>query len=224
MAVNNILFLVGIGAPTEIYQPLLQQLQQCYSLAKITSLNWWQQADFGRQDIETALQDRQTVLVGHSAGGVVALQAWQRWSQLVQKIVMLDSHIIYRASKLPSIDKMLSVMLEGDNETLKQIISQAYAPVKSNDTQFYSAFTTLVQWVNSDFELVAAKIKQKPAFALHVGFTDTNYKKYNDDTIQQEQTIWGKYGVDVRCLPMNHFDLIESQHAREISKVIADWC
>lgn len=222
-SISNILFLVGIGANAEIYQPFLQELQHQYPHAKLQTLVWWQEQDLGMKSIHNLLQDKKTLLIGHSAGGVIALKTFQQWPQLVQKIVMLDSHIIHQTNKLPSIEKMLSVMLEGDTPATQKIVQQAYAQVVQDDTQFYQAFHALVQWVNSDFELVAARFNSMPKFVLHVGFTDCNYKKYEADAMRTEQEVWGKFGIDVRCLPMNHFDLIEPAQARVINKLIADW-
>lgn len=220
---SQILFLVGIGANAGLYAAFVEELRKAFPQANVSVLEWWQQPDFGMQSLQKALQDDKTFLIGHSAGGVVSLQALQRWPEAVERVVMLDSHQIHNTGKLPSIPKMLEIMLAMDVSEIRQQVEAAYAPVVLDDTQFYKAFTALVQWVNSDLEDVFLQIKKLGHRVLHVGFTDGNYKKLDGSGVQMEKELWGKFGIDIQCLPMNHFDLIEGRQAVVVCDAIKKW-
>jgi pimeloyl-ACP methyl ester carboxylesterase len=223
-AYSKVIFLVGLGSSADLYSELLHNLHEQFPQAEFSIIEWWKHPDFGMGDLKVKLQNSNAILIGHSGGGMLALKAFAEWPGQVQRIIMLDSHIIHQISKLPSVDQMLTIMLAGDSPGVKQQIENAYASVKKDDTQFYQAFTYVVAWVNSDFERVAMNInKMPPHFVLHVGFTDSNYKTLGSAAMTTENELWGKYGMDVTCMPMNHFDLVDSSRAMALSRLISVW-
>ena len=221
---SKVIFLVGLGASADLYAPLMQDFRAQWPQAQCSILEWWSKPDFGMSDLKLALQDSKTILIGHSAGGIMALNAFAQWPDQVQRIIMLDSHIIHNTNKLPSIAKMLEIMVSDGSPEIAKRIENAYAPLIQNDSQFQKAFSFVVQWVNADFETAATKIKsQPPHFVLHIGFTDGNYKMLGSRALPAQQEIWGKYGMDVKCMPMNHFDMIDAQRAEALAELIKGW-
>src|SRR3990167_9228982 len=112
-------FLVGLGAPASLYADYLDDLKKHLPHTKLFVLEWWSQDDFGMNALQSYIGNSDAILIGHSAGSVIALQAFAKWPALVKKIIMLDSHFLRTSNNLLIVSHMLDVMLSNDSSTLK---------------------------------------------------------------------------------------------------------
>ena len=84
-----------MGAPVNLYNNLAQGFRRYFPNAKLHILAWWDLADFGSKVINDLLQNSQAILLAHSAGGIIALQALDKFPANVKKLIMLDTHVIF---------------------------------------------------------------------------------------------------------------------------------
>lgn len=217
-------FIVGLGAPASLYADYLNDLKKYLPQTKIFVLEWWNQDDFGINALQSYIGNSDVILLGHSAGGVIALQALAKWPSLVKKIIMLDSHFLHTKNTLLTVSRMLDIMLSKDNLTIKNRVKNAYAPIIDNSLAFNKALDFAIEWVNTSFTQVCTMFNTMPAHsALHIGFTNPGYQILSDEDKKVLLLLWEKFNVDVKFLPMNHFDLIDDKYAASINQLIAAW-
>lgn len=221
---NTIIFIVGLGAPAHLYADYLQNLKTLLPQSELLVLEWWSQDDFGMTQLQEYIGNSEVVLIGHSAGGSIALQAMMKWPALVKKIIMLDSHFLRTKNTLLSISRILDIMVNQDNVTIQNKVKDAYAPVVANSTQFTNALNYAIDWVNSSFDQACLHFNKMSAYsALLISFTNASYQMLDENDEIALLTQWKKFNVDVESLPMNHFDLIDKKHAAEINHLLVDW-
>jgi pimeloyl-ACP methyl ester carboxylesterase len=217
-------FLVGIGAPASLYIDYFDDLKAHLPETNVFVLEWWKQDDFGISALQSYLGKAEMMLIGHSAGSVIALQALAKWPASVKKIIMLDSHFQRSRNALPTVNGMLEIMLSQDPTELQDRVKNAYAPILENDLVFNRALEFAIKWVNDSFDQACTMLDAMPAHsALQIGFTNLAYQMLNAEDEKTLFAFWEEFGVDVECLPMNHFDLIDEQSAASINQVIAGW-
>ena len=217
-------FLVGLGAPASLYADYLDDLKKHLPHTKLFVLEWWSQDDFGMNALQSYIGNSDAILIGHSAGSVIALQAFAKWPALVKKIIMLDSHFLRTSNNLLIVSHMLDVMLSNDSSTIKNRVKSAYVPIIGNSLVFDKALKFAVDCVNLYFDQVCAMFNTMSAHSvLHIGFTNTDYQMLNGEDEKKLSGTWEKYNVDVRFLPMNHFDLIDAKYAGRINQLLEDW-
>lgn len=219
-----VIFLVGLGAPASMYACYLDNLKSYLSLKACHVIEWWSQNDFGISELQSCMADSEAILIGHSAGGAVALHALEKWPNQVKKVIMLDSHFLRSADKLSSVSGMLEVMLQNDNVFLQDKVKNAYATVVKNDRVFRVALKYAIQWVNESFDQACMLTATMPAHSiLFVGFTDSGYQSLDAEGVNKLSYYWDKFGVDVKFIPMGHFDLVDEQYADIINQSLAGW-
>lgn len=217
-------FIVGLGASASLYADYLDNLKKYLPQTKLFVLEWWNQDDFGISALQSYIGNSNVILIGHSAGGVIALQAVAKWPALVKKIILLDSHFLRTKNTLLTVSRMLDTILSKTNLTIKNKVKNAYAPIIDNSLAFNKALEFAVEWVNTRFDQVCTMFNTMPAHsALQIGFTNSGYQILNDEDERVLLAFWEKFSVDVKFFPMNHFDLIEDQYAAGINQLIADW-
>jgi len=222
--IQVVVFIVGLGAPASLYTDYLDDLKKVLPQKKLFILEWWSQDDFGINTLQSYIGNSDVMLIGHSAGGVIALQALAKWPDLVKKIVMLDSHFFRTRNALPAVSRMLDVMLCNDNLTIENRVKNAYAPILDNALTFNKALKFAVDWVGDNFDQVCAMVNSMSAHsALYIGFTNPGYQTLNMADKKVLLASWEKFSVDVRFIQMNHFDLIDVNYAANINQLIADW-
>lgn len=218
---ENIVFIVGLGAPENLYKNYLVNLKKYLPQTEIFILEWWKQADFGVKALKSYIGNSKTILIAHSAGGVIALQALIQNPASVKKIIMLDSHFLSSKSALPTVSHMLDLMLIKDKENIKIAVEFAYAPILANNVAFNKALEFAIEWVNQYFNQACAQLKMTlPHSALHLGFTNSSYQVLNPEDEKAALQFWNKFNVDASTLPMGHFDLIDEMNADSINQVI----
>lgn len=221
---KNTVFLVGLGAPTSLYADYLTNLKKNLPQTSIHVLEWWNQADFGIETLQSFMDNSEVTLIGHSGGSVIALQAFAKWPTLVKKIIMIDSHFLHTRHSLPTVSQMLDIMLSNDNLTIQNQVKDAYMPIINDDLIFNKAFQFAIDWVNDYFDEVCSTLNTLPPHSvLQIGLTNSSYQKMSIIDKKSLITLWGKYHVDVECLPINHFDLIDTKCAAAINQLIIDW-
>lgn len=218
------IFIVGLGAPANLYTNYLDNLKKYFPQTKFFVLEWWNQDDFGVNQLQSYISNSKVILIGHSAGGVIALQALAKWPKWVEKVIMLDSHFLRTKSHLLKVSHMLDIMLSNDNSTVNDRVKSAYAPIIDNSLAFNKALEFAIEWVNTSFDQVCPLFNTMPAHsALQIGFTNPSYQILNVKDKKALLASWEKFSVDVKFLPMNHFDLIDDKQADHINRLIADW-
>ena len=224
--INNktAIFIVGLCAPASLYADYLDNLKKHLPQTKLFVLEWWNQDDFGVSALQSYIGNSEVILIGHSAGSVIALQALARWPDLVKKIIMLDSHFLHSQSALPSVSGMLEIMLSKDDSTIKKRVKSAYAPIIDNSIVFDKALKFAIGWVNASFDQVCPMFNAMLAHsALQIAFTNSGYQVLNAEDKKALSALWGKFSVDVEFLTMNHFDLIDEKYAASVNRLIALW-
>jgi pimeloyl-ACP methyl ester carboxylesterase len=220
----TVIFIVGLGAPASIYTAYLENLRSHLPQMELHILEWWKQTDFGVAGLQSTMEGKEVIVIGHSAGSVLALQAFSKGPGQIKKIIMLDSHFLRTQSALPGISQMLDLMLNQDDAATQNKVRAAYAQVVENDSSFKAALQFAVDWVNAYFDQVCPQLKAMPqSSVLYIGFTNPTYQKLNAENEEALLASWKKWGVDVEFFPSNHFDLIEVEQAAAINQLIADW-
>src|SRR3990167_5770225 len=192
-----LVFIVGLGAPANLYRDYLDDLQTRLPQTQLMVLEWWNQADFGINKLQSYIGNSEVVLVGHSAGGVIALQALAKWPEQIKKIIMLDSHFLHTRKALPTVKSILDIMLSHDSPAIRHNVKNAYAPIIDNDLVFNDAFKFAIDWVNNSFDASCENLKILPSHsALHIGFTNSSYQLMNDEDQKTALVLWGKSNVD----------------------------
>lgn len=221
---KKLIFIVGLGAPASLYTNYLDSLKKHLPQSKLLVLEWWNQDDFGINALQSSIDNSEVMLIGHSAGSVLALQALSKWTDLVKKIIMLDSHFLRTKKTLHSVSRMLEIMLCNDNSSIKNRVKSAYAPIINNSLAFNKALEYAIEWVNTSFDQICNMLPTMPKHsALHIGFTNSGYQILDTADEKALLTLWEKFNVDIHFLPMNHFDLIDTKHAEIINQLIASW-
>lgn len=221
---QRIIFIVGLGAPASLYDDYLEDLKKKMPQAEILVLEWWSQKDFGFHTLQFYMNHSNVILVAHSGGSVIALQALEKWPDQIKKIVMLDSHFLRTQKTLPTVTRMLDVMLKDDDIQIQNKVRQAYAPVVDDDIAFNQAFHWAVQWVNEKFELTCHLLNAMPMHSvLFIGFTNASYQILNPEEQNALSTLWKKFHVDIYFVLISHFYLIEKMSANAINQIIVDW-
>jgi pimeloyl-ACP methyl ester carboxylesterase len=223
--INKIaVFLVGLGSPASLYSDYINNLKKHLPKTTIFVLEWWSQDDFGINELQSYINNSEVILIGHSAGSVIALQAFAKWSTLVKKIIMLDSHFLRTRNVLPTISRMLDIMLSKDDSSIKNKVKSAYAPIIKNSLAFNKAFQFAIEWVSTSFNQVCTMFNAMPAHsALYIGLTNSSYQILSTEDEKAVLALWEQYSVDVKFLRMNHFDLIDDKYAVDINQLIARW-
>jgi len=218
------IFIVGLCAPASLYADYLDDLKKHLPQTKLFVLEWWNQDDFGVNALQSYIGNSEVILIGHSAGSVIALQALARWPDLVKKIIMLDSHFLHSQNALPSVSRMLDIMLSKDDSTIKNKVKSAYSPIVDNSLVFNKALKFAMEWVNASFNQVCPMFNTMPAHsALHIAFTNSGYQILNAEDKKALSALWERFSVDVKFLSMSHFDLIDGKYAASINQLIAFW-
>ncbi len=221
---KTVIFIVGLGAPANLYKDYLEDLKARLPQTQIMVLEWWNQPDYGINKLHSYIGNSEVILIAHSAGGVIALQALEKWPGQVKKIMMLDSHFLHTRKALPTVKSILDIMLSHDSPAIRHNVKNAYAPIIDNDVVFNDAFKFAIDWVNNSFDAARDNLKNLPAHsALHIGFTNSSYQLIDDEDKKAAKELWGKSNVDTKFLPMNHFDLIDDKHAANINQSIITW-
>jgi pimeloyl-ACP methyl ester carboxylesterase len=219
-----VIFIVGLGAPASLYSDYLSDLKKQLSQIKIFVLEWWNQDDFGFSELRSYIGNSSVTLVCHSAGGSIGLQAFAKWPNLVKKMIMLDSHFLRSKTTLLTVNRMLDIILNNDHVIINNKVKSAYAPIVDNSLFFNKALNFAVEWVNTSFDQTCALFNMMPDHSgLFIGFSNTHYQMLNAEDKKALYEIWEKFNVDVKFLPMNHFDLIDVKYAIMINQLIADW-
>lgn len=220
----TVIFIVGIGAPAELYIDYLADLKEQISPTKLWVLEWWNQHDFGMNLLQSYIDNSEVILIGHSSGSNLALQALIKWPKLVKKIIMLDPHFLRTTHTLPTVARMLDVILSEDNRVTQERVTKAYEPLINNDATFNNALKYAINWVHEDFDKSCNLLKTFPTHSvLFIVFTNSNYQIVNDGSKKIIRDLWENFNVDLRFLPTHHFDLIENKCARSINQLIKDW-
>jgi pimeloyl-ACP methyl ester carboxylesterase len=221
---QTIIFLVGLGAPANLYDDYLDDLRKKLPQTKLFVLEWWSQNDFGLRILQSYIGDSELILIGHSGGSVIALQALEKWPNSIKKIVMLDSHFLRTHQSLPTVARMLDIILINNKLSIQNKIRAAYAPLLINDVAFTKALNYAIQWVNERFDMTCHSLNTLPSHSvLFIGFTNSSYQILNNEEINALSVQWKKINVDVNFFAINHFDLIENKNASVINQVIATW-
>lgn len=221
---QTVIFIVGLGAPEDLYVDYLGDLKTTLPHAKFLVLEWWNQDDFGMTTLQSYIGNSDVILIAHSAGSVIALQALEKWPAFIKKIIMLDSHFLRSHHVLPTIERMLEIMLTKDNSTIQNRVKDAYAPMLVNDAIFKNALQFAINWVNEHFDQACNLFDTMPAHAaLFIGFTNSSYQILNSEEQNTLSALWQKHNVDVKFFPINHFDLIEENNAKRINQCIVNW-
>ena len=217
-------FLVGLGAPASLYADYIDDLKKYLPQTTLFVLEWWNQADFGINTLQSYIGDSDVILIAHSAGSVIALQALAKWPTAVKKIIMLDSHFLRTKNTLVTVNHMLDIMLSKNNLTVKNKVINAYAPIIDNSLSFNKALEFAIEWVNVNFDQTCTLFNTMPAHsALLIGFTNSGYQILNAEDEKALLTLWKKFNIDLKFLPMNHFDLIDDKCAARLNQLIAGW-
>lgn len=221
---NTIIFLVGLGAPIELYNNLIENIREQVPHKAFHVLEWWNQDDFGKNELNRYLQQTSTILIGHSAGGSMAIQALVDSPDVVQRVVMLDSHTLKGMKPFPPIEKFLDILLARDSAETIEKVRTAYIPVINDTTAIDRALEFLSAWVKNDFPEVCTTIKaMQDHTVLHMGFTDSHYQVLDTEHEIELKNFWGQYNFDTQFLPMSHFDLITPSSAKLIAHKISEW-
>ena len=221
---NSIVFLAGLGAPIELYSDLIETIRTQIPHKKFHVLEWWSQHDFGKNELNRYLQNPNTILIGHSAGGSMSIQALADSPDVVRWVVMLDSHTLKGMSQLPSIEKFLDIILSCDSKEVIDKVRKAYVPLANDSKPFDRALLFLSEWVKNDFPKVCSAIKtMQDHTVLHMGFTDSQYQVLDAEHEKELSIFWGQNNFDTQFLPMTHFELILASRANMIVQEIADW-
>jgi hypothetical protein len=155
---------------------------------------------------------------------VVALQALKRWPEAIKKIIMLDSHFLRTRNTLPTVERMLDIMFSEGDTALHHRVREAYEPLIENDALFNKALKFAIEWVNNYLDEACVLLKERtPHFTLLLGFTNSSYEKLKTEEEQALRASWEKFNVDVKCLPMNHFGLIDAAQGALINQWILTW-
>ena len=171
---TTIVFLAGLAAPVQLYSHLVENIRQQIPHGVFHVLEWWNQDDFGKKELNRYLQNTSAILIGHSSGGSMAIQALADSPDVVQRVVMLDSHTLIGMKPLPSIEKFLDIVLSPDSAEIIDKVRNAYAPVVKDSTAFDRAFEFLSQWMKNDLPKVGSAIKVMQGHTvLHMGFTNS---------------------------------------------------
>lgn len=220
----KVVFLVGVGAPASLYKDYLDNLKKHLPKAKVFVLEWWNQEDFGISQLQSYIGNSEVMLIGHSAGSVIALQALMKWPAFVTKIVMLDSHFQRSKNALPTVSRMLEVMLSNNKPSIKNKIETAYAPHIDDASNFNKALSFAIEWVNTSFDSARNLFNVMPAHsALLIGFTNMSYRIMSSDDETTLTQSWKNFNVDVKSIPMNHFDLIDARYGESINQLIRNY-
>jgi pimeloyl-ACP methyl ester carboxylesterase len=221
---NTIVFLAGLGAPIQLYHPLLEIIREQIPHQAFHTMEWWNQNDYGKNEIQRYLQHSNAILIGHSSGGSMAIQALVDSPDKIQRVVMLDSHAPTATKPLPSIEKFLDTILSPDSTEIIAKVRNAYAPLVNDSTAFDRAFEYLSQWVKYDLPKVGSTIKSmQDHTVLHMGFTNSHYQVLDAKEEHELITLWGQYHFDTQFLPMSHFELIKPSHAKIVVEKISSW-
>ena len=220
---RSIVILTGLGAPISLYQQLADDLRSALPKQDIHIINWWEHEDFGQEILAKTIRNTQTILIAHSGGGVIALQALMQSPELVKRAILLDTHFLHKIPSL-TIDAMLETMLQHDNPEIKNRILEAYEPTIKNSASFFRSFHYALGWVNSSFKECLTSIQKMPAHTVfHIGFTDSSYQALDSQHIIQNQALWNPYKVDTESMPMSHFDLVIPTQAKRVASGIIKW-
>jgi len=221
---NTIVFLVGVGAPIELYNDLIESIREQIPHEAFHVLEWWNQDDFGKNELNRYLQNTSAILIGHSAGGSMAIQALADSPDVVRRVVMLDSHTLKGMKPLPSIEKFLDILLSRDSAEVIDKVRNAYASVVKDSRAFDRALEFLSEWVKNDLPEVCSIIKaMQDHMVLHMGFTNSQYQVLDVEHENELKIFWGQYNFDTQFLPMSHFDLIEPSRAKLVVHKISSW-
>lgn len=222
--IESIIFLAGLGAPIAIYNDFIQLLRDQIPHKTFHTLEWWQQQDFGSKELAGFLQDKHSILIGHSAGGSIALNALAHSPESIQRVIMLDSHTLKGMNKLPSIESFLAILLSQDSHEVIERVGEAYQLVVNDPAQFDRALLFVSAWVKDDLAQVFAKIESMDTHTvLHIASTDAHYKMLDEENKKEVMRFWSQHRIDAECIPMTHFDLIMPDHASSIVKAISRW-
>ncbi len=221
---NTIVFLVGLGAPNELYNDLIKNIKEHIPHDIFHVLEWWNQDDFGKKALNQYLENTNALLIGHSAGGSIAIQALADSPDVVRQVVMLDSHTLKGIKQLPSIEKFLDILLSHDDEEIINQVRNAYAPLIKDSSAFDRTLEFLSEWVKNDLTTVCTSIKAMSDHrVLHMGFTNSQYEVLDAEHENELKNFWGQYHFDTEFLPMSHFDLIKPRFAKMIVQKISEW-
>lgn len=221
---KKVIFLVGLGSPASLYEDYFDDLKKNLPKIKLFVCEWWNQEDFGINSLQSYIDGSEVILIAHSAGGVIALEALAKWPSFVKKIILLDSHFLRTMNTLPTVNHMLDIMLRNDDSVIKDRVKNAYAPIIDNSVVFNKALKFAIDWVNSRFHQVSSKINAMPAHSvLFIGFSNSGYQILNPEDEKALLITWKKFNVAPKFLPMNHFDLIDTKYATQINQLLSKW-
>src|SRR5437773_2368557 len=131
--IQRVIFLVGLGAPASLYANYLDDLKKRLPQTNIVALEWWNQADFGVNALQSEINNSEVMLIGHSGGSVLALQALATMPGLVKRIIMLDSHFLHTRNALPTVSRALDIMLSQSSSSVAKQVKNAYLPLINHD-------------------------------------------------------------------------------------------
>lgn len=221
---QNLIFIVGVGAPANLYSDYLEDLKKRLPQKNLKVIEWWNQADFGITALDASIENADAILVCHSGGGTLGLQAIAKWPNNIKKIIMLDSQFLHKRPPLLTVSQILDVMLSQDDSTIKNKVKAAYAPIIDDDLIFNKSLNFAIAWVNKQFDSACLKLNTMAAHtALFMGFTNSGYQALSGEEKNTLLAFWKRFGVDVKFLPINHFDLIDKKHAVTINQMIVSW-
>lgn len=221
---NTIVFLVGLGAPIDLYSDLIKNIRELIPHEAFHVLQWWNQDDFGKNELNRYLKNTNAILIGHSAGGSIAIQALADAPDVVRRVVMFDSHTLKGIKPLPSIEKFLDILLSPGSAEVINKVRNAYLQLVKDSTAFDRALEFLSLWVKNNLPEVCSKIKaMQDHTVLHMGFTNSQYQVLDAEHENELKNFWGQYNIDTQFLPMSHFDLITPSRAKLIAQKISSW-
>lgn len=219
---DSIIFLVGIGAPANLYHYLVTNIVEQFGI-DVKTIVWWDQDDCGVKELDSILKDKKVLLVGHSAGGIIALQALERHPNSITNLIMLDSHIVHSSKFTPKMPDFLESMIKNNNSSVIDAVNEAYIPVLQDPSDFDASIKKIITWNDTNLSKVLAKIKSKSHSVFYISCTDQHYQMHDDNSEHEMLDVWKESGIDLFFMPMNHFDLILPQFAKNISIQIANW-
>ncbi|HSW71741.1 MAG TPA: alpha/beta hydrolase [Gammaproteobacteria bacterium] len=223
-AFDNCIILVGLGAPSSLYATLSENISKTQPQFPIQILNWWDCADFGKQDLENATRNKQTLLIAHSAGGVIALQAIADAPQNIKRVIMLDTHALSKITHLLQVEHLLEIVLSGSDPKVRNQVIQAYQPIINRHQSFDASLQFAANWANTRLDETGKQIQQMaPHRVLHIGFTDSSYQLLDQAHEAEQRAFWIKYQIDKEFMPMHHFDLVLQEQAAAITSQMMTW-
>lgn len=166
-------FLPGMMCDERLFEPQIKYLeQQCGAATSVVSLSQGNSFTEYSESVHRLIsdyEDHQTVLIGLSMGGIVAMQCVQDFPKKLSGLVLMDTNPLAESSerkalRFPQIERALAGEL--DNILIEEMKPQYLAPVNRENDALLALVLTMARELGPDvFARQSAALMNRPDYS-----------------------------------------------------------